>query len=318
MGKSTRALEVRKREHLKNTVKLEHKFARALQKYPEDTWEWRVLVELPLEVLDEYEIFFIDDLDTFENGYNTHPGGNWLGENNPRHTSTIYELWHPKHGIIQETLTELHKRSNSFTHIQELLRGNRQHIAGFVLPENKDKYNSICKTYDFYHPNHGVVSCSSIELFRNYKQYFKGNESCLYNLTGKKVKLCFGWCLAENKDSYEALLSYSHTITLTHPEHGTLTLKRTEFKKRFGLSDCGMTYLLNRRNKSSKGWTLPENKDIYKQTVDILTLTHPEFGVHTLTRKEFKGQFKLSTSILSQLALGTRKSGNKWALVEKK
>lgn len=258
VGQTTRTLEIRKKEHLLHTIKVEknYKFARALRKYPETSWKWSILSEVPVNELDEYEVFFINDLDTFKNGYNTHAGGNWLGETNPRHNGTIYELWHPDHGIIRETIGELCKRSHCFSsHISQLVKGKRHHINGFVLLENKDNYDTLFKKYNFYHSDYGTIECTCSELFNTYRDSFKTKECFVYRLASKNVYSHFGWVLAENKDKYDDLINPSTFITLTHPEHGTLTLKRSEFRKRYNLLDNCMTRLKNGDRKQHKGWT---------------------------------------------------------------
>lgn len=40
-------------------------------------------MEVEVEKLDEYERFFIKDLDTYYNGYNSCRGGGWKGEGSP-------------------------------------------------------------------------------------------------------------------------------------------------------------------------------------------------------------------------------------------
>lgn len=257
VGQTTRTLEVRKKEHLKHTIKNSYKFGSALRKYPESSWEWSILIEVSSKELDEYERYFIKDLNCFKNGYNCNAGGEWKDEGNPRHDTTIYELWHPEHGEIRETISELSKRHSSFTkHFSGLVSGKRKHINGYVLLSNKDNYEKIIRIYSFYRPEVGVVTCTTKELFLTYRNYFTCKENPINALTSKKVKIQYGWVLVENKDIYEDLVDISQHLTLTHPEHGTLTLKRSEWKKQYGLVDSGMTYLLNGRYKSSHGWSL--------------------------------------------------------------
>lgn len=260
VGQSTRPLEIRKKEHLNTTAKADYKFARALRKYPLNSWEWTILAEVPVEELNEYEYFFINDLDSFKNGYNTLSGLSWSEGGNPTYNPTIYKLYHPECGIIEETISELCKRHESFSsHFSLLLKGERQHINGYVLLDNKDNYESIIKSYDFYHPEVGVVTCTTKELFNRYRDYFKSKENRIHMLTNNTVSIHHGWCLAENKERYEDLLDISSRVTLTHPEHGTLTLKRSEWKKQYGIVDSAMSYLLNGRYKSSRGWSLVNN-----------------------------------------------------------
>lgn len=257
IGKTTRTLEVRKREHFIVTVKADYKFGKALQKYPKDTWEWSILAEVPIEELNDYEIFFIKDLGTYKKGYNSHTGGDWEGEGNPRYDTTIYELWHPEHGEIRETISELCKRHNSFSkHFNGLLKGKRQHINSYVLLQNKDRYQEIIKTYDFYHPEIGVVTCTTKELFNNYRNYFKGKENRVSILTSEVVSIHGGWCLAKNKAKYNDLLDISAYTTLTHPEYGTLTLKRSEWKTQYNLIDSGISQLISKKIKTYKKWSL--------------------------------------------------------------
>lgn len=257
VGQTTRTLEQRKKEHLKNTIKEGYKFGKALRKYPEASWEWSILAEVPLEELNDYERFFIKDLDSFKKGYNCNAGGAWKDEGNPKHDSTIYELWHPEYGEIRETISDLCKRHNSFAkHFSGLLTGKRQHINGYVLLKNKEDYNDIFKVHSFYHPDYGVVVSSANDLFKNYRESFKSENCQLYNIIYERSYLCFGWCLAKYKNCYKDLVDKSEYITLTHSEHGTLTLKRSEWKRQYGIVDSGMTYLLNGRYKSSRGWSL--------------------------------------------------------------
>lgn len=256
VGKTIRTLEIRKRQHLTATIKEDYKFGRALQKYPESTWEWSILAEVPIEELEEYEIFFIKDLDTYHNGYNTLTGEEWKGRGNPRHNPTIYELWHPEYGEIRETITELRKRGEGFSsHLSQLVKRKRHHISGFVLLENKDNYDNLFKKYKFYHPEQGIIECSCSDLYNNYREYFKTKECLVHRLASNIVTSHFGWVLAENKDRYEDIINPSTYLTLTHPEHGTLTLKRSEFRERFGLYDSEMTGLKNGNRKKHKGWT---------------------------------------------------------------
>jgi hypothetical protein len=261
VGKTVRGLSIRKKEHLKRAeTQLHHKFANALRRYPESSWQWTVLLEVEIDKLDACEQLFIQHLDTLNNGYNTFL--NRYSENK----------------------------------------------------EYKHHYNHN-EIYELYHCEYGEVSGTRNEL-RQIDENLVASLSLL--VSGKKIRSYKGWVLLENKDIYEAILTRSDTITLTHKEHGTLTLQRPEFEKRFGLSSGSLTLLKKGILKSSKGWTLPENKESYQQPIDILTLTHPEYGTHTLTRKEFKKQFNLARWGLSKLAKGKRKSYAGWKLVKEK
>lgn len=76
--------------NLKNCNKLHrHRdnkhFSSAWQKYGEDAFEWVVLEECTIEQLDEREIFWIAQKDSFYNGYNLTSGGKSL--RNRKHTN---------------------------------------------------------------------------------------------------------------------------------------------------------------------------------------------------------------------------------------
>lgn len=261
-GQTTRTLEIRKIEHLKGTIKDGFKFGRALRKYPIDSWEWSILIEVDAADLDENERFFIRDLDSNKSGYNCNDGGGFKGTGNPRYDTTIYELWHPEFGEIRETISDLCKRHSSFSkHFSGLIKGKRQHINGYVLLKNKDSYQDIIRTYDFYHPEVGVVNCTTKELFDTYNKCFKSKENRIHMLTNRTVSIHHGWCLAENKDKYEDILDPSKYLTLWHPELGTKTLKRSEWKKQYKMSDSAMTYLVNGKYKSSHNWRYFSNPD---------------------------------------------------------
>lgn len=256
VGQTIRTLEIRKEEHFKNTTKGNYKFSNALKKYPTDSWEWSILAEVPIEELDKTEAFFIRDLDTFKNGYNTLNGEDWSGDGNPRINRTVYDLWHPDYGVVSGTLSELRQKDQVLSnHLSSLVSEKRNYIGRYVLLKNKDKYDEFFKLYEFYHPSFGTIKCSAEELFRTYPQYFD-KKDLIWNLTCKKVKYSRGWVLAENKDRYEDLEDKSKLLTLQHPQHGILTMRKSQWKKEFGLSDSGMTFLQKGKYKSTKGWFL--------------------------------------------------------------
>ena len=51
---------------------------------------------------------------------------------------------------------------------------------------------------------------------------------------------------------------HNEIIALYHLEHGALTLRRTEFKERYGLNKQNISDLVNRRGKIRQGWSLSE------------------------------------------------------------
>lgn len=60
------------------TKNTNRKFLNALNKYSPASWEWDILRECEtVEELNDYEIAFIAQYDTFHNGYNSTTGGFW-------------------------------------------------------------------------------------------------------------------------------------------------------------------------------------------------------------------------------------------------
>lgn len=51
------------------------KFQKALRKYGEESFEWKILIECDNKDLNDKEIYFIEKLDTVKNGYNVSYGG---------------------------------------------------------------------------------------------------------------------------------------------------------------------------------------------------------------------------------------------------
>ena len=78
IGQTTRKkLEYRITEHYyevkQNRCKSKFKFA--LNKYQNQDWEWNILIEVDVDLLNYYEEKFISLFDTLNNGYNTTKGG---------------------------------------------------------------------------------------------------------------------------------------------------------------------------------------------------------------------------------------------------
>lgn len=51
-------------------------------------------------------------------------------------------------------------------------------------------------------------------------------------------------------------VKYNQTLTLYHPEHGSKSLTRKQFKEQYGLDKQDLSDLANCRGKIRKGWSL--------------------------------------------------------------
>lgn len=255
IGQTTKSLHKRKNQHYISTTAYKYKFSNALNKYKEEDWDWRILAEVEIDKLDEYEIFFINDLDTYKNGYNSTVGGSWLGETNPRHNGTIYELWHPEYGEIRETISELSNRYSNFGSIKKLISGKFKHIKGFVLLENKENYNNLVKPayHRFYNPEYGEELCTTKQLSEKYKLGY----SQVRKVSNGKANIAFGWILYENKDNYLKYIN-RELFTFSHKEHGKVIYNCVDFAEKYNLKYNSVRHLKNRSRNSLFGWTIVE------------------------------------------------------------
>jgi len=251
VGQTVKDLATRRSRHYSAAKTKKYKFAQALKKYAEKYWIWKVLIKVPINYLDEYEIFFISELNCCRDGYNSHPGG-YMYEKNT--------------GVI----------------------------------------------FDFYHPSYGIVSCTRKELQEKYLLNER-SLSAVYRLIKFPDACCNGWILAKNKDRYSEIAKIHQVITLVHKTHGTQTLTRKEFIKFFGLESQRISKILSQKTNSSLGWQLPQEFRITEAKKNV-ELTHPVYGVHKLTRAEFKTKFGLTRHGLSGLTTGIIKTHKGWSL----
>jgi hypothetical protein len=316
VGQTVRSLAMRKYSHYHAAKTKKHKFAQALKKYAKTDWVWRVLIEVPIKYLDEYETFFISKLNSYHGGYNSHPGGCIYGSNSrPKYNSTVYDVYHPQYGIVSGKICELIELEPGLSQISQLLQNKRSHIRGWVLASKIDDYDHIYllnKIFDFYHPSYGIISCTRKEL---QEKYLLGERS--FNAVSRLIKFpdvcCNGWILAKNKDRYNEIAKAYQVITLVHKTHGEQTLTRKEFIKFFGLKSQSISKILEHKINSSLGWQLPQQLKT-TETKSLVELTHPIYGVHKLTRAEFKTKFGLTRHGLSGLTTGIIKTHKDWSL----
>ena len=258
-GQTVRSLEDRIKAHYQAAKKANHKFAKALREYPKETWRWSAVIEVEVSKLNDYEVYFIAHFDTQKNGLNTHHGGA-IWESTPGYSNELFSLYHPAKGVVSKTKLEWIQQDKAFYKLSELVKGIRSHIKGWVTEENAVNYNArIIDTYDFYHVDFGVVTCTTAELRKDYLPTTH-NRKAVYELATGKVKTYLDWVLAENKEQYEELVSskrrHNQQITLRHDVHGIVTATRTEFRDRFNLYHCDIYCIISGRRLQSKGWSL--------------------------------------------------------------
>lgn len=204
VGLTSRTLDTRISEHFTKTIKSNHKFANALKYYPKSVWKWYILDKVSsIEKANELEIFFISDLNTFNNGYNSHPGGSIDGENHPSYNPKVIEVYHPDHGYKSGTRSELSQIDRSLKDIQKLVSGKRLRLGGWVLAENKDLYkecvkysSSRGKKVTLYHIKHGVQTLLQCEFC----SFFNLDKGALSKLLQGRLKSHKGWIVLNQID----------------------------------------------------------------------------------------------------------------------
>ena len=208
IGRTLRSLEVRKREHFIKTVKRNHRFANALKCYPNESWLWTVLIEVEYEKADDYEKFYIEDLDTCNptKGYNTLKEA-YLGKGkfNINYNSQIYYLYHFEHGEVSGTKLELTLKYPELVNICKLVSGITRQVNGFVLLTNKNSYEEItegrtkigrlCKYVTLSHDIYGTHTLRQ----RDFIRLFDLKSWGIAALKSGKQKTCHGWKLVKKE-----------------------------------------------------------------------------------------------------------------------
>lgn len=176
-----------------------------------------------------------------------------------------FELYHPNHGIIKGTKEDFYKlepRFKSKKNFSNLVKGRECRLYGWVTA---DKINEVPTPRNrnlprkFYCPEKGVIEATLYEFYEKYIKEEGGTYANISSLTSGNIKVLYSkWVLAENKDKYEELINPDKTsyITLHHPYVGTLTLKRSEFISKYGLTKKGIVKLKSGANKTHLGWSI--------------------------------------------------------------
>jgi len=173
---------------------------------------------------------------------------------------TIYELYHPEHGLVSGTKKELSAIYPELgTNLISLLtgKGKERHFSlhGWRLAKNKDvpapKNGTVPKIHKFYHPNIGEVECTCRELWEKYLKTKGYSCKRAQSIGNGGEKIVDGWRLASNKD-YKPTTEEKYNIF--HPEHGRYSLTRREFLNSYGGTRQGLSLLLLGKLQTYLGW----------------------------------------------------------------
>ena len=139
IGKTMNSLEDRKKAHYRNTIYGETNFGRALKKYPKDTFEWSVLEEVKNKKdLDKKEMYFINQFDTYNKGYNMTLGGgggltyNTESENYNRIKSKLGKWKNGNPGSTPEAIEKRMKTFENTTWVRGNKHGNYKRLSKSV------------------------------------------------------------------------------------------------------------------------------------------------------------------------------------------
>ena len=109
IGQTVKSLKHRERDHYyqaRDKNRENYKFQRALNKYFTEDWVWTVLEkDVPLDIIDDREMYYIGKFDSYRKGYNSTLGGQGtrkeVGE-----SGVVYKLYHEDHGWVEKTLPQ--------------------------------------------------------------------------------------------------------------------------------------------------------------------------------------------------------------------
>jgi hypothetical protein len=195
------------------------------------------------------------------------------------------------------------------------------------------KYNKKDTKYELYHPDHDIV-VGTKEDFIKLEPRFKAIPSQFSRLIKNRIGRAYGWVLSENID--KGLVSKTKSNLTPRKfyclEEGIIECTIEEFYEKY-LKPLGGSYIsvyslcAGRTKTLYNKWVLAENKDKYEyllvksvapRTGDsyVITLSHPEFGTHELSRNEFVNRFGLNKQWITELATGRAKTRRGWSLVK--
>lgn len=162
IGQTTQTLTKRKRQHLRAAFSLRHpnnKFYNAIRKYGEELFVWEIIKDdISIDILDELEMYYINQYDSLKSGYNSTEGG---------------------------------KSVRGMVHSEETRRkiGNAQK----TLQKGSLNSNFDSTEYLFIHKSGFIERCTKNELYTKYSL----NRSSVSKLTGGKCKSVKGWRLKQ-------------------------------------------------------------------------------------------------------------------------
>ena len=141
IGQTVNSLEHRLSAHLSNTVYSCSYIDRALQKYGKDNFEFSILEDnIPNDLLNDKEIYYIKKYNTFNNGYNLTLGGSGALKYDSETIDKIrYDLSNTKLSMCEISS----KYGVSYDYVCDINYGGARHIDGVDYPIRKVPSNQL-------------------------------------------------------------------------------------------------------------------------------------------------------------------------------
>lgn len=183
--------------NLKNTGTLHrHRdnthFSSAWKKYGENSFEWVILEECAINELDEREIFWIKQKDSFNNGYNLTSGGKSL--RNRKHTEEEKKkIGDANRGKIRtlETRQKLSKAHKGHAQSPELIKKRSEACKGRIGGMKGKHHTEESKRKISLHHNSKTVSVRCLQNNKIYKSIAEASRE-LSIPCGNIIKICKG------------------------------------------------------------------------------------------------------------------------------
>ena len=164
----------------------------AIQKYGMENFDYEILEECSIELLNEREIYWINFYDTKNQGYNCSDGGEQqsIGENNGRSKLTEEDIIFIRKAYQshkkQKDIYELYKDKISFGYFQNLWQGRSwNHIMPEVFTEENKQYYILQNSLG---GNSAVAALSDDEVIAIRKRYVDESAKTIYEDYQDRVK----------------------------------------------------------------------------------------------------------------------------------
>lgn len=163
------------------------------------------------------------------------------------------------------------------------------------------------ETYDFVHDDHGRVTCTRSDLYRNYGV----SQSNLNNVIHKKRFSADGWYI-EGRDRRHR--DHGKIYEFHHHQHGVVNCTQADLRKKYNLDHQSVSDICRSRAKSRDGWTMKGVEAGPRKNVKH-KFYHPEHGFFLATAPEMASMFGVRSTVFTRLSGKHRKTSLGWVLL---